>query len=49
MAEFFGFILVPLGYVMRFAYSITNNYMLAILLFSLLMELLMVPLVPSLV
>ncbi len=44
MAEFFGFILVPLGYVMRFAYSITNNYMLAILLFSLLMELLMVPL-----
>ena len=44
MTDIFGFILVPLGYVMRFAYSITNNYMLAILLFSLLMELLMIPL-----
>ncbi len=35
---------IPMGYILRFAYSITNNYLLAIMLFTLVMELLLLPL-----
>lgn len=34
---------IPMGYILRFAYSLTNNYMLAILLFALVMEILLLP------
>ncbi len=34
---------IPMGYIIRFAYSLTNNYMLAILLFALVMEILLLP------
>ncbi len=44
MGDFFSFILVPLGYVMRWLYSLTNNYLAAILLFTLLVEILLIPL-----
>ena len=34
---------IPMGYIIRFAYALTNNYMLAILLFALVMEILLLP------
>lgn len=34
---------IPMGYIIRFAYSLTNNYLLAILLFALVMEILLLP------
>ncbi len=34
---------VPMGYLIRFAYSITNNYLLAIILFAFVLEILMSP------
>ena len=40
----FDFILVPFGYVIRFFYSLTDNYLFAILLFALVMEIILLPL-----
>ncbi len=40
----FDFILVPFGYVIRFFYSLTDNYLFAILLFAFVMEILLIPL-----
>ena len=40
----FDFINVPFGYVIRFFYSLTDNYLFAILLFALVMEILLTPL-----
>ncbi|MBQ7475066.1 MAG: YidC/Oxa1 family membrane protein insertase [Clostridia bacterium] len=40
----FDFLLVPLGYVIKFAYSLTGNYLVSILLFALLIEILLSPL-----
>lgn len=34
---------VPMGYVLRFAYSLTNNYLFAIFLFTLVMEIILSP------
>lgn len=34
---------IPMGYIIRLAYSLTNNYMLAIMLFALVMEILLLP------
>ena len=45
MQNIFDIILVPFGYVLRFAYSLTNNYLFAIFLFTLLMEILLFPIV----
>lgn len=39
----FDIICIPFGYVFRFAYSLTNNYLLTILIFTLLMEILLCP------
>ncbi len=40
----FDIILVPMGYVLRFAYNLTNNYLISILLFALVIEILLIPL-----
>lgn len=40
----FDFINIPFGYVIRFFYSLTDNYLFAILLFALVMEILLTPL-----
>ena len=39
----FDFLLVPMGYLLKFAYSLTNNYLISILLFSLVMEIILSP------
>ena len=39
----FDFILIPLGYIIRFFYSLTDNYLFAILLFTLVMEIVLIP------
>lgn len=44
MESIFDILYIPMGYLLRFAYSLTDNYLLAILLFSLVMELLLTPL-----
>ena len=35
---------VPLGYIIRFCYSITQNYLVALLLFALVMQIVLLPL-----
>ncbi len=40
----FDIILVPMGWILRFAYSLTNNYLVSILLFVLVIEVLCLPL-----
>lgn len=40
----FGFLAVPLGYIMRLIYSLVNNYFVAIFLFTLVMRLILFPL-----
>lgn len=40
----FDFILVPFGYVIRFFYGLTDNYLFSILLFALVMEIILTPL-----
>ncbi len=44
MMDLFGFLAVPLGYVMRWIYNLTPNYFIAIFLFTFLTRLLMFPL-----
>ncbi len=39
----FDIILVPMGWIMRLAYSLTNNSLVSILLFTLVMEILLIP------
>ena len=39
----FDIVLVPMGYLLRFAYSISGNYLVSILLFSLVMEIILSP------
>ncbi len=42
--NFFDFINVPMGYIIRFCYTIIPNYMVALLLFALVMKVLLFPL-----
>ena len=44
MESIFDILYIPMGYLLRFAYSLTNNYLLAILLFTLVFELILSPL-----
>ena len=39
----FDIINVPFGYVIRFAYSLTGNYVLALLIFAIAVKLLLFP------
>lgn len=43
MTNILDILYIPMGYIIRFAYALTNNYMLAILLFALVMEILLLP------
>lgn len=43
MTGLFELIAIPFGYVMKFAYMLTHNYLLAILLFTLVMEIILSP------
>ena len=43
MESIFDILYIPMGYILRFAYSLTNNYLLAICLFTLVMEILCLP------
>ena len=43
MTSILDILYIPMGYIIRFAYSLTNNYMLAIMLFALVMEILLLP------
>ena len=44
MESIFDILYIPMGYILRFAYSLTNNYLFAILLFTLVFEILLFPL-----
>ncbi len=44
MSSIFDFISVPFGYVVRFCYSFTHNYAIALLIFAILIKLLLLPL-----
>ena len=44
MESIFDILYIPMGYILRFAYSLTNNYLFAIFLFTLVMEILLTPL-----
>ncbi len=44
MESIFDILLIPMGFILRVAYSITNNYLLAIMLFTLVIEILLLPL-----
>ena len=44
MSSIFDIINVPLGYIMRLCYSLLNNYLLALLLFSVILQILLLPL-----
>lgn len=41
--KIFDILFVPMGYLIRFAYSVTNNYLLAIILFALVCEIILSP------
>ena len=43
MESIFDILYIPMGYILRFAYSLTNNYLWAICLFTLVMEILCLP------
>ena len=43
MESIFDILYIPMGFLIRFAYNLTNNYMLAICLFALVMEILLCP------
>lgn len=43
MTSIFDILYIPMGYILRFAYSLTNNYLFAILLFAFVMEILLLP------
>ena len=44
MESIFDILLIPMGFILRIAYTITDNYLLAIMLFTLVMEVLLSPL-----
>jgi len=44
MESIFDILYIPMGFLMRLAYSITNSYLLSILLFTLVMEIILIPL-----
>lgn len=44
MESIFDILYIPMGYILRFAYSLTDNYLFAIFLFTLVMEILLTPL-----
>lgn len=44
MESIFDILLIPMGFILRIAYNLTNNYLIAILLFTIVMELLQSPL-----
>jgi len=44
MESIFDILLIPMGWILRVAYQLTNNYLLAIMLFTLVMEILLLPL-----
>lgn len=44
MSSIFDIINIPFGYVMRFCYELTHNYALALLLFALAMQIILLPL-----
>ncbi len=41
--KIFDILLVPMGWLIRLAYSLTNNYLLAVMLFTLVMEVILCP------
>ena len=43
MENIFDILLIPMGFILRIAYSLTDNYLLAIMLFTLVMELILSP------
>ena len=43
MESIFDILYIPMGYLLRLAYSLTDNYLLAILLFTLVMEIILSP------
>ncbi len=43
MESIFDILYIPMGYLIRLAYSLTDNYLLAILLFTLVMEIILSP------
>ncbi len=43
MESIFDILYIPMGYLIRLAYSLTDNYLLAILLFTLIMEIILSP------
>lgn len=43
MESIFDILYIPMGYLIRLAYNLTNNYLLAILLFTLIMEIILSP------
>ncbi len=44
MESIFDILYIPMGYLIRLAYSLTNNYLFAIFLFTLIMEIILSPL-----
>lgn len=44
MESIFDILLIPMGFILRIAYSLTDNYLLAIMLFTLVMEIILSPL-----
>ena len=44
MESIFDILYIPMGYILRFAYSLTGNYLTSIFLFTLVIELLLTPL-----
>jgi len=44
MSSIFDIINIPLGWIMRLCYSLTNNYLLALLLFSVILQIVLLPL-----
>ena len=44
MGFIFNILAWPMGKILQFAYMITNNYLLSIMLFTLVMEILLLPL-----
>ncbi len=43
MESIFDILYIPMGFIMRFAYNLTNNYLISILLFTLVMEIILTP------
>ena len=39
----FDILNIPLGYILRFCYSLVNNYVIALLLFSVILQILLLP------